>query len=58
MPPRVSKISDKYRYRIIIKCKNSKEFRGMISKLLIEFGKNKEFSAVSITPDINPENLI
>lgn len=58
MPPKVSKINDKYRYRLIIKCKNSKEFRSMIAELLIEFGKNKEFSSVSIVPDINPKNLI
>ncbi len=58
MPPRVSKINNKYRYRIIIKCKNSKQFRAVISELLIEFGKNKDFSVVSIVPDINPENLI
>ncbi len=58
MPPKVSKINDKFRYRLIIKCKNSKEFRRMIAELLVEFGKNKEFSAVSIVPDMNPKNLI
>ncbi len=58
MPPKVSKLNDKYRYRLIIKCKNSKEFRTMISELLTEFGKNKEFSSVSIVPDMNPKNLI
>ena len=58
MPPRVSKINNKFRYRIIIKCKNNKRFRNMLSNLLISFGKNKKYSDVSFVADINPENLI
>lgn len=57
MPPRLSKINNKYRYRIIIKCKNSKDFRSMISELLISFGKNQKFRDVTLTADINPESL-
>ena len=57
MPPRISKINNKYRYRIIIKCKNSKNFRNMISELLISFGKNQKFRDVTVTADINPESL-
>jgi primosomal protein N' (replication factor Y) len=58
MPPRISKISNKFRYRIIIKCKNTKAFRKMISELLIEYGKNKKYNSVTVTADINPVNLI
>lgn len=58
MPPRLSKINDKFRYRIIIKCKNTKTFRKMISELLIEYGKNKKYNSVTVTADINPVNLI
>ncbi len=58
MPPRVSKINNKYRYRLIIKCKNSKRFRAMISEMLMSFGKNSKFSDVTVVADINPENLI
>ena len=58
MPPRLSKINNKFRYRIIIKCKNNKRFRKMLSELLISFGKNKKFSSVSVVADMNPENLI
>jgi primosomal protein N' (replication factor Y) len=57
MPPRVSKISNKYRYRLIIKCKNNHKFRTMIKELLIKFGKDSKYSAVSVVADINPENL-
>ena len=58
LPARVSKISNKYRYRIIIKCKNNKRFRNMLRGLLISFGKNKKYADVSVSADMNPENLI
>ena len=58
VPPRISKINNKFKYRLIIKCINNKEFRTMIGKMLVEFGKNREYSDVTVTADINPENLI
>ncbi len=57
MPPRISKISNKFRYRLIIKYKNSSEFRNMIKELLIKFGKNSTYNSVTVAVDINPENL-
>ncbi len=57
MPPRVSKISNKFRYRLIIKCKNNNKFRSMIKELMIKFGKETAYSSVSVSADINPENL-
>ncbi len=58
MPPRISKVNNRFRYRIIIKCKNSKNFRKMLSELLVEYGKEKNYNSVTITADINPVNLI
>lgn len=58
MPPRISKINNKFRYRLIIKCKNTKRFRGMISELLSAFGKDKKYNDVTVSVDINPESLI
>ena len=55
--PRVAKIGGKYRGRIIIKCKNSRKFRDMISELLKEFAKDKKEN-VNVFADINPENII
>lgn len=55
--PRISKVGGKYRSRIIIKCRNSKIFRDMISKLLKNFSKNKN-EKVSIYADINPESIM
>ncbi|MBQ8027568.1 MAG: primosomal protein N', partial [Clostridia bacterium] len=58
LQPRVSKISGKYRYRMIIKCKNSSDFRSFMSELLVNFGKDTKFSDVSIFADINPESIL
>lgn len=57
MPPRVSKVNNRYRYRIIIKCKSEKKFRELISRLLIEFGKSKQYSDVTFFADMNPASL-
>ncbi len=56
--PRIFKVGGKYRSRIIIKCKNSKNFRKMISELIVEFTKDKKHSDVTIYADINPESLM
>lgn len=54
LQPRVSKISNKYRNVITIKCKNNKRFREMMAKLLKEYMKNAKFSTANVTIDINP----
>ena len=58
MPARVAKVSGKFRYRLIIKCRNSKRFRQMISKLLIEMGTDSRFASVTTYADINPESTV
>lgn len=58
MPPRIAKVNNKFRYRIIIKCKNTAEFRKIISKLLVEFGESKTFGDVAMVVDINPSSLV
>lgn len=52
-PALVVKVSNKFRYKLIIKCKNNHEFRKLLSELLIEFGKNKEFSSITAYADMN-----
>jgi primosomal protein N' (replication factor Y) len=54
LQPKVSKINNKYRNIITIKCKNNKRFRSMISSLLVSFMKDKMNSGVTVTADINP----
>lgn len=53
-PATVVKVNQKYRYRMIIKCKNTKRFREMLKKSTTV--KLKQDTTVSI--DINPESMI
>lgn len=55
--PRISKMAGKYRYRVIIKCKNTKRFREFISRLLKEFSGEKEYKKINVFADINPESM-
>ena len=52
--PRVSKISNKYRYVITVKCKNNKRFRQMMSDTMTAYMKNSSTNGVTLTVDINP----
>ena len=54
----VVKIGGKYRYRIIIKCKNNKPFREMLSQALIRFGSQKGLGGVTAYADMNPEGFL
>ncbi len=54
MPASIVKVNGRYRYRMIIKCKNSKRFRDMLRKSIDI--KQKKDSACFI--DINPETII
>ncbi|MGN0675257.1 MAG: primosomal protein N', partial [Oscillospiraceae bacterium] len=47
------KINGKYRYRIIIKCKNNQKFRDYIGQLYKKSFKMKEFANVQTVLDIN-----
>ena len=52
-PAAVSKINNRYRYRMIIKCKNNAEFRKMLRKAL----EIKAEGDTSVSVDINPESI-
>jgi primosomal protein N' (replication factor Y) len=58
MPARVLKVNNRFRYRLIIKCHNSANFRKMISEILCDFGKDTKFSKVTTYADINPESIL
>jgi primosomal protein N' len=47
------KIGGKFRYRIIMKCKNTAEIRSFISKILVESSKLKEMKKVALYVDMN-----
>ncbi|MBE6834684.1 MAG: primosomal protein N' [Ruminococcaceae bacterium] len=55
--PHVAKVGGKYRFRIIIKCRNNKRTREMISSLLKDFASNSSFNGVSAIADMNPDTI-
>ena len=54
----MSRIKGRYRHRIIIKCKNQKEFRRLMSLTLGETYKSKLFTNVRVFADINGDTGI
>lgn len=57
-PASVGKVSNKYRYKLIIKCRNNKRVRKMLSELLLRFSAQKDYSDVSAFADMNPETIL
>lgn len=55
---RVVKVSNRYRYRLIIKCRAGRAFREMIAKIITDFGNKKEYGTVTVFADLNPETII
>lgn len=53
----VPKMNGKYRYRMVVKCKNNKRTREMFERILLDFAESSK-RAASVYIDINPENLI
>lgn len=56
-PALVSKVNNKYRYKIIIKSRNCARLRELMSELLREFGKDKSFQDVTVYADLKPLNF-
>ena len=53
-PAAVHKVNNRYRYRMVIKCKNTKEFRTMLKEAI----SIKLSGDTSVSVDINPETVI
>lgn len=52
-PASVLKVSNKYRYKLIIKCRNNSNFRKLLGDLLADFDKLSEFKDVTVYADMN-----
>ncbi len=53
MPFAYGKIAGKYRWRIVLKCKNTKEYRDLIREILKAVYSRREFSKIHIYADMN-----
>lgn len=56
-PASVPKVNNKYRYKIILKCRNDSRFREMLSLVLNEFSKLKDYTDVTVYADMHPLEL-
>lgn len=56
MPSPINKIKNKYRWRIIAKCRFNNSVIDIINKSLDEYYRNKSLKA-SVTVDVNPTNM-
>lgn len=57
-PAGIVKIAGKYRYRIIIKCRNNRRFRDIISAVLRDCGKRPIYRKVTVFADMNPLDIM
>ena len=53
----VFKVSNKYRYKLILKCRNNTRFREMLGRMLTEFSAVRDFSTVTVYADIDPLSI-
>lgn len=54
---RIAKVSNKYRYQLLIKCKNNSRFRQMLARLLVDCGRERIFTGVTVYADSNPDMI-
>ena len=57
VPCAISKIKNKFRWRILIKCENADKLTDKLSSAVLECSKNKNFEKVIIVIDKNPNNI-
>lgn len=53
-PATVAKVNNRYRYRLTLCCKNTKEIRALLSHLLCAAAGDRENRGVSVFADVNP----
>lgn len=56
IPTSVIRVNNKYRYRVVIKCKNSARTRCLINETIDEYFKSKYGKTVTVSVDLNPES--
>jgi primosomal protein N' (replication factor Y) len=57
-PALIGRVSNRYRYKLIVKCRDNKRIRQMISELLVRFSSDRRYSDVTVFPDLNPETIL
>ena len=53
----IYKLNNRYRMKILLKCKNNKKFRQILGCVINEFTKDNNSSMLRVVVDINPESM-
>lgn len=53
----VFKVSNKYRFKLILKCRNDSRFREMLGRMLVIFSGERDYNGVTVYADIDPLNM-
>lgn len=56
-PAKISKLNCQYRYRLSIKCKNSKNIRRLLNEILKRLSKIRDYKDIDVSVDLNPYSL-
>ena len=56
-PAAVYRVSGKFRYRAVIKCRMNREFREVVARVLKRCGRERLFAGIGIFADVNGELL-
>ena len=57
-PALIARVNQKFRFRLIIKFKNNRRSRELLSRLLTAFGQQRAFNDITAYADIDPDNII
>ncbi|MCH4239989.1 MAG: primosomal protein N' [Oscillospiraceae bacterium] len=57
-PARIYRANGKYRYKLLLKCRNSVPLRQMLADLLKDFAKDRTMSRVTAFADMNPDSIL
>ena len=53
-PAQIVKVNNKFRYKVNLNCKNTREIRSLISQIIVECSTDKRFKGVSVFADYDP----
>ena len=57
-PASILKVSGKYRYKLLIKCRLTRGMREMTAELLCRYAQEKEYRDVTVYADSNPDTIL
>lgn len=57
-PAPIYKVAGRYRWRVIIKCRNDRAFRTLVNKIMQGFYAVRSYKAITLSVDINPQSFM